>query len=111
MFGAKKAADTSVAVPILCKFWFEDGVWNGVAADLAVAAFGSSFEEAMANLRTAIGSHLESVIEAGNVTALITHLQERAREYGFLSLDEISPSSPLVKMLVAMKNQELVAVT
>lgn len=99
----------SVAVPILCKFRFEDGVWNGVAEDLPVAVFGNTFEEAKENLRSAIESHIESVLESGEVMPLIQHLQERGREY--LSVDEISPGSPLVKMLVAMKNREIVSVT
>lgn len=100
---------TSVSVPILCKFWREDDVWNGVAEDLPVAVFGASFEETKENMRSAIESHIESVAETGDVTGLIRRLQERSREY--LSVDEISPGSPLVKMLVAMKNQEVVAVT
>jgi len=100
---------TSVSVPILCKFWHEDGVWNGVAEDLPVAVFGATFEEAKENMRSAIESHIESVLEAGDVTSLIRHLQERSREY--LPVDEISPGSSIVKMLVAMKNQEVVAVT
>lgn len=104
-------AESAATVPILCRFWFEDGVWNGVAEDLAVAAFGGSFEEAMANLRMAIESHLESVLEAGEVGDVVKHLEQRAKEYGFLSLDEVSPRSPLVKMLVAIRNSQLVAVT
>lgn len=105
----RQGAEIGVTVPILCKFWSEDGVWNAVAEDLPVAVFGSSFEEARDNLRAAIESHIESMIETGQVGELITHLQERAREY--LSVDEISPDSPLLKMLVAMKNQEIIAVT
>ncbi len=111
MPGKKGIDDTSVAVPILCRFWFEDGVWNGSCEDLAVAAFGASFEQAMSNVRTAIGSHLESIIEAGEAEDVIARLQERAKEYGFLSLDQLSPASPLVKMVVAIKNRELVAIT
>jgi predicted RNase H-like HicB family nuclease len=98
-----------ISVPILCKFWHEDGVWNGVAEDVPVAVFGRTFEEAQENMRSAIESHMESVAEAGNVASLIRHLQERSREY--LAVDEISPGSPLVKMLVAMKDQEVIAVT
>ncbi len=65
----------------------------------------------MANLRMAIESHLESVLEAGEVGDVVKHLEQRAKEYGFLSLDEVSPRSPLVKMLVAIRNSQLVAVT
>lgn len=106
-----EAAPTETLVPILCKFWPEDGVWNGVTEDLSVAVFGFTYEEASENLRQAIECHMEAAVETGSIGALIAHLQERAKEYGFLSLDAITPGSSLVKMLVAMKNQEVVAVT
>ncbi len=111
MAETKRTEQNGVAIPILCRFWFEDGVWNGTAEDMAVAVFGSTFEEAMSNMRAAVGSHIESVMEAGEIEDLIRHLQERAKEYGFLSLDELSPSSPLVKMLVAIRDREVIAVT
>jgi predicted RNase H-like HicB family nuclease len=103
--------ESETSVPVLCRFWFEDGVWNGIAADAPIAAFGSTVEEAMGNLREAIETHVLAAIETGQIASLINHLQERARDYGFLRLEEISPSSPIVKMNVALKNQELVAVT
>ena len=106
-----QAEPDSVAVPVLCRFWFEDGVWNGTAEDTAVAVFGSSFEEAMANMRAALESHIQSIIEAGEIGELVQHLRQRAKEYGFLALEEMSPGSPLVKMSVAIRNRELVAVT
>lgn len=107
--GAAAGSAASVSVPILCKFWREDDVWNGVAEDLPVAVFGATFEEAKDNMRSAIESHIESVAEGGDVAGLIRRLHEKSREY--LPVDEISPGSPLVKMVVAMKNQEVVAVT
>ncbi|KKL28451.1 hypothetical protein LCGC14_2375040 [marine sediment metagenome] len=106
-----EGAPAEILVPILCKLWAEDGVWNGVTEDLSVAVFGSTYEEASENLRQAIECHMEAAVQTGSVGALIAHLQERAKEYGFLSLDEITPGSSLLKMLVAMKNQEIVAVT
>lgn len=109
-FGRKQeSAKNEIAVPILCKFWLEDAVWNGIAADLAVAAFGSSFEEARDNLATALVSHFESVQEAGKIEQLIALLQEKARDY--LPFAEVSPDSPLVKMLVAIKDDEVFSLT
>lgn len=104
-------AGTEAIVPILCRFWLEDGVWNGIAEDTAVAVFGKSFEEAMCNLREAIKNHLQAAIETGEINVLLEHLRERAKEYGFLSPEQIPPSSPIVKMLVAVKDQQLVSVT
>ena len=105
-----KGRSRSVAVPVLCKFWFEDEVWNGTAEHMAVAVFGNTFEQALENMRAAIQSHVESMIETGKAPELMRLLQEKARDYGFLSLDEISTSSPLVKMLVTVNDRELVAV-
>ena len=110
MLKEKKMKGTDFSVSLLCKFWFEDGVWNGITEDLAVAVFENTFEEAMANLRSAIKSHMEALIEAGEVKDLVPQLEQRAKDYGFLSLEKMSPDSPLVKMSVVMKNGELVAV-
>ena len=85
--------------------------WNGVAEDLAVAVFGSTFELAVGHLREAIETHLEALLEAGELSNLIAHLQERSHEYGFLALDELTPASPLMKMLVTVKGGAIVAVT
>lgn len=100
-----------IIVPILCRFWLEDEIWNGVAVDLPVAVFGESFEAALSNLKSALKCHMEVVFESGKAAEIINHLQEKRREYGFLSMDEISEDSPIVKMLVAMKKPELLAVT
>ena len=100
--------ETSAPISILCRFWSEDGVWNGVAEDLPVAAFGQTFEEARSNLSDALLSHLQSASELGQLPEIIRHLQER--EHDFLPVDEIPLNSPLLKMLVAMKDREFLAI-
>jgi len=77
----------SVAIPILCKFWSEDGVWNGVAEPLPVAVFGETFEEAKDNLRDAITAHLEAVREVGDLNTTIESLLQSAKN--FLSVEDI----------------------
>jgi predicted RNase H-like HicB family nuclease len=101
--------ETSAPISILCRFWSEDGVWNGVAEDLPVAAFGQTFEEARRNLSDALLSHLQSAFELGQLAETIRQLRER--EHDFLPVNEIPLNSPLLKMLVAMKDREFLALT
>jgi predicted RNase H-like HicB family nuclease len=101
--------ETSAPISILCRFWSEDGVWNGVAEDLPVAAFGQTFEEARHNLSDALLCHLQSASELGELQEIIRHLKER--KHDFLPVDEIPLNSPLLKILVAMKNREFLALT
>ncbi len=84
--GAHNTED-SVAIPILCKFWSEDGVWNGVAEPLPVAVFGETFEEAKDNLRNAIAAHLEAVREVGDLDTTVKNLLRSAKD--FLSVQDI----------------------
>lgn len=58
--------DECAPMSILCKFWSEDGVWNGVSEDLPVAACGQTFEEARRNLSDALLCHLQSASELEN---------------------------------------------
>lgn len=108
----RKNQDTTTAVvkvPILCKFWREDDVWNGVAEHLAVAAFGDTFEDAAKNLHDAVVAHIECYVEAGKAPELFAHLREQAREQ--LIVEEICPDTPLVKMQLDTQNDRLVALT
>lgn len=84
-------------------------MWNGVAEDLPVAAFGQTFEEARRNLSDALLSHLQSASELGQLAEIIRPLQER--EHDFLPVDEIPLNSPLLKMLVATKDRQFLALT
>jgi predicted RNase H-like HicB family nuclease len=99
--------ETCPPVSILCRFWTEDEVWNGVAEDLPVAACGQTFEEARRNLSDALVSHLESASELGKLPEIIRHLQQR--EHDFLPVDEIPLNAPLLKIVVAMKDREFLA--
>jgi predicted RNase H-like HicB family nuclease len=108
----RKNGDTETAVvkiPILCKFWREDDVWNGTAEHLAVAAFGDTFEEAEKNLHEAVVAHIDCWVEAGKAAEIFALLREQAREQ--LNMEEICPDTPLVKMQVGMQDDRLVALT
>jgi len=113
MFGlARKkeaTAESYTMLPVLCRFWQEDGVWNASAAHLAVAVFGHSFEEAQKNLQSAIVSHIECWVEAGKADELVALL--RAQSHEQLDVEEISPDSPLVKLQVGMHDDRVVALT
>lgn len=85
-------------VPVLCRFWREDGVWNATAQDLPVAVFGETFDEAQRNLCNALVSHFQSVDEAGKVDQMITFLNRKAQIR--FRVNEISADTPYVKMLV-----------
>jgi predicted RNase H-like HicB family nuclease len=100
----KQVREGQTHVFVLCKFWPEDGVWNGIAEDLPVAVFGETFEEAKRNLADALESHLSSVMDSGEGDRVVKDLQSRARDY--LCIDEIPLDSALLKMLVAVKSQE-----
>jgi predicted RNase H-like HicB family nuclease len=98
------------SLPVLCRFWNENGVWNGSAEDVAVAVFGQTLEEAIDNLRAAVQNHFEAAIETGLIGPMVTRLTERAKELRFWSFDEISPNSPVLKMLVGISDNQSVAV-
>ncbi len=53
-------ADMSITV--LCQYWEEDGVWNGVIKNLPIAAFGQTLEQAKDNLRDAFDSHVAAIL-------------------------------------------------
>jgi len=74
---------------VLCKFWPEDGVWNGSAVDLAVAAYGKSIEQAQKNLAEAIICHFEALQEVGQLAHEAKRLQNLARDCR-LSVGEMS---------------------
>lgn len=63
-----------IEVQVLCKLWFEDGVWNASAQDLPVAVCGDSVEEAKANLLEALTAHFHALQELGKVEKVIKDL-------------------------------------
>ena len=92
-----KEANQMIRIPVLCKFWHEDGVWNGAAQDLAVAVFGTTFEEAQKNLSDAIFCHLEALQELNKIEPTIEYLQQRARDFN-VSIEEIPSNRPIMRM-------------
>ncbi len=102
MFGRKKrlARHIEQPIPVLCRFWKEDGVWNATAQHLPVAVFGETFEEATSNLANALVSHFQSVEEAGKLNELISFLEKKAQLR--FRVNEIVADNPLVKMLVPL---------
>ncbi len=67
-------------IPVLVKFWQEDGVWNGSAHDLPIAVFGNSLKEAQDNLGDAIISHLNALEKLGKIDAVVNDLQRLVQE-------------------------------
>lgn len=63
-------------LPILCKFWLEDGVWNGVAEDLPIAVFGESQIDPEMNMKEAINGHIESLMELGELPEVLEKLAQ-----------------------------------
>ena len=98
----------AVVVPLLCEFWHEDGVWNGVARDLPVAVFGKTFELARKHLVEAVRGFMESVIKHGELAATLALLR-KAERHG-LSVDEIPVSRPFLKLSVEVRDRKSVAV-
>src|SRR5262245_38445410 len=103
----KKEEET--VLPVLCKFWQEDGVWNAVAEHLAVAVFGYSFEEAQRNLREAIVAHMECWVEEGKGDELVNLLLSRS--HGQLQVEQLSPDAAVLKMEVGVHDHHVHAVT
>jgi len=101
--------EEEIVLPVLCKFWQEDGVWNASAEHLAVAVFGESFEEAQKNLREAIVAHMECWVEEGKEVELTNLLLSRS--HGQLQVEQLSPDAPLVKMEVEMHHHHVHALT
>jgi predicted RNase H-like HicB family nuclease len=65
----KKSSEIVVEVPVLCRIWEEQGVFNGIAEDLPVAVFGKTLEEAQSNLRDAVISHFDALRELHKLQA------------------------------------------
>jgi predicted RNase H-like HicB family nuclease len=109
ILGDEKAAGTVVEIPVLLRFWQDDGVWNGVAVDLPVAVFGSTFEDAAHNLQDAVISHLETLQEVGSLQDTIHLLRACARNQR-LSIDEMAMNQPLVRFNAGLQDHQVVAI-
>lgn len=101
----KKTSEVT-KIPVLCKFWQEDGVWNGEAQDLAVAVFGDTFEDAQRHLSDAIICHLEALQELKQLKQTIAYLQQRARDFN-VSAEEIPSNRPFLRMDATFHDNQL----
>jgi predicted RNase H-like HicB family nuclease len=99
VFNRKQAAEVPErGVPVLCKFFQEDGVWNAHAEHLPVAVFGNTLEEAQKNLGDAIVTYMQSLAEVGRIQEVITMLIRRAEDQ--MLVQEIHADSFIGKLLV-----------
>jgi predicted RNase H-like HicB family nuclease len=94
----RAARHASAPIPVLCRFWREDGVWNATAQHLPVAVFGQSFEEASKNLADALTTHFQSLDDAGKLDGTIALLEKKAQVR--FRPNEFSADTPFVRMLV-----------
>jgi len=104
----KRETAPIVQVPILCKFWEDDDVWNGAAVDLPIAVFGDTFEEAQRHLREGIVCHLQALQELHQLAPAIEYLQQRARDYT-VSVEEIPANKPLLRIDATVQNDRVCA--
>jgi predicted RNase H-like HicB family nuclease len=105
----KKSPSKVVAIPVLLRLWQEDGVWNGEAAELPVAVFGDSFEQAAKNLHEAVVSHLEALQEIGKLdeTAHVLRVYSRQRR---LSVDELPSNEVVTKFNAGVQDHRVVCI-
>ncbi len=94
-------------VPVLCKLWFQDGVWNGSAHDLPIAVFGKTIDEARKNLGAALVSHFHALQEIGKTAEVIRELCRVAGER--LSFDEMANNELYWKVMVSAEQAGEVA--
>lgn len=104
----KPSADVSIEIPVLCKFWREDDVWNGVAEDIPVAVFGSTFEQAQKHMQDAILGHLEALQKLDRLTTTIKSLRKKGRER-HLSENDIPLNQTLIRLSVTLYQDRLLA--
>ena len=48
---------------IECKFWLGDDGWNGSSGHPAISIQAGTFEQAKADMESALGKHIESLLE------------------------------------------------
>ena len=108
LLARKKATATAVEIPVICKIWQEDGVFNGVAQDLPVAVFGKTYEEAQKHLDEAIIAHLEALLECRQLEGTIRDLRDRARDFRVTG-EEIPLKESLYRFSAAVHDGHILA--
>ncbi len=102
------SAEIAVEIPVLCRIWEEQGVFNGIAEDLPVAVFGKTHEEAQSNLRDAVLSHLEALMELHKLEPVVEHLRSQARDIHF-SPREIPRDQSFFRFSAAIHDSHILA--
>ncbi len=104
----KEPGRTVVEIPVLCRIWEEQGVFNGIAEHLPVAVFGKTYEEAQNNLKDAILSHLEALREVHQLDAVVEHLRSQARDTHF-SPQELPRNESFFRFSAAIHDSQILA--
>jgi predicted RNase H-like HicB family nuclease len=104
----KQPARTVVEVPVLCRIWEEQGVFNGIAEHLPVAVFGKTYEEVQNNLKDAILSQLEALREVHQLDAVVEHLRSQAGETHF-SRQELPRNESFFRFSAAIHDSQILA--
>lgn len=55
-------SEVNISMTVPCRYWQEDGVWNGVIENLPVVVCGQTREEVKDNLRDAFLSHMAAIL-------------------------------------------------
>lgn len=97
-FFKPKKQHHSLDVPVLVRFWPEDGVWNASAMDIPVAVFGDTFEEARSHFEEALARHIEILCEMNQMDQTIKILSKAAKDREFY--DRIPAQQPFERYLV-----------
>jgi len=50
------------SLSVECKFWLQDGVWNGVAEPWSITVQAGSFEQAKSEMASAVGEHIHNLL-------------------------------------------------
>jgi predicted RNase H-like HicB family nuclease len=106
LFGKK--SNTVIEVPVLCRFWQEDGVWNASTEELPIVVFGNTFEETQKHMSDAIVAHLNSLQKLGALPATVELLRTLARERS-VSVDNLVLNQAFIKMSAAIQDHHVMA--
>jgi predicted RNase H-like HicB family nuclease len=101
--------EKAITISVLCRFWAEDGVWNGSAVDLPVSIYGKTIEQAQKHLLDAIICHLEALQEVGQLDAEIKRLQPLAEDCR-VSVAQMSDDELLWKTTAKVFDHRIAAV-
>jgi hypothetical protein len=112
VFGRKQEEEEGqvvLEIPVLCRLWPEDGIWNGEAVHLAVAVFGDTFEDTQRNLGDAVISHLQALQEIDKLDETVHMLRVCAKHHRMV-LDEMPTSEAMLKFTAGLQDHRVVAI-